>query len=574
MMDTKLIVTIACVSTICALTILSILYVKYGKKQPHEKFSWAEAFDSFGRKKFIYITYIGLLNGLFSVLVYMYADLKVTFAVIILMKAKDVIMTLMQTIYYSVVFVASLCKKKDKQEFQVKGSTVSIVPVYSETKEQVHQTITSIIKNVKKPINNLVCVICDGKDIGIGDILTVLTEDTLEYVSWKDQTINMSVTYGKVDNVPCMVMLKMQNQGKRDSLIVAHDLFNYPRTNLKSSSMSMRKQVRTKLTDLFGLKDFSYMFCTDADTIIADNSFSYLYETLEARNAVACCGLVTVDFSEGAWSFWNIFQNFQYLYGQYVRRATESLYGKVTCLPGCITMFKVHPSASDAIAMYSELPGKNDMLKSIVQLLGTDRRLTNSFLFQNKSVITVFDPRAKCFTVPPGECYPYLTQRRRWGSNAYFNTMCIIFAPNTYLITRFFAFIDYLRMSLMFFRIFNTVLFLYELVVNFSWYSIIPCSIIILYPISFFFVIALFDSFLRSMTFKLILGYMYNRLASPMLSIMVFTNLFWNMGSTCWGANQQTVPSVVASPKLPMPPISLEEVVIEPKVKVEDPPRG
>ena len=543
-MDTKAIITIACVCTIGILTIASILYVKYGQKQPSEKFSWAEAFDSFGRKKFAYIAYIGVMNAVFSVLVYMYADLKITFAIIIVLKSKDVIMSMMHTVYIiAVFFVRLFARKTDTTDDACKGNTVSIIPVYSETKEQVTGTITSIIQNVQRPMNNVLCVICDGKDVCIQDVMTVMAEETVQYMSWKEHLITVQIWYGKVDSVPCMVMLKRQNQGKRDSLIVAHDLFNYPRHNMKSTNMMMRKSVRTKITELYGLKDFAYMFCTDADTIIAENSFSYLYETLEARNAVACCGLVTIDFTEGQWSFWNIFQNFQYLYGQYVRRATENLYGKVTCLPGCITMFKVHPSASDAISMYSQLPHKDELLKTIVQLLGTDRRLTNSFLFQNKSMLTVFEPRAKCFTVPPNQCYPYLTQRRRWGSNAYFNTLCIIFAPNTYLITRFFAAIDYLRMSLMFFRIFNTVLFLYELIANFSWLAIIPCSVVVLYPITFFFAVAVGDGFLRPMIFKLILGYIYNRLASPLLSIMVFTNLFWNMGSTRWGANQQNAVS-------------------------------
>jgi chitin synthase len=314
----------------------------------------------------------------------------------------------------------------------------------------------------------------------------------------------------------------------------------------------MRDKIRTYIDVNFNLTDFDYMFCTDADSIICHNSFQYLIESIEKRNAVACCGLVKIDFSEGAWSFWCIFQNFQYLFGQYVRRSVESLYGRVVCLPGCITMFKIHESAIKAIKMYSEFPKNDEMFKSIVQLLGTDRRLTSSFLFQGKDIKTVLDKRAICLTIPPCTLYTYLTQRRRWASNSYFNTVAILFGPNQYLITRVFATYDVIRMSIIYFRIFTTIMFVYKIIVYLTGggypedllKKLAPCIAILFFPTVFFTIICLSHNSLRHMFHKILLGYLINRVFGMILNLAIISNLFWNIGSTIWGANQTSQPEI------------------------------
>ena len=88
---------------------------------------------------------------------------------------------------------------------------------------------------------------------------------------------------------------------------------------------------------LFLIDEYHYMFFTDADSFIQANSLTSLIDELEYRNVTAACGLVMVDFSGHCGGFWNIYQNFQYLYGQYIRRNVENIIARVTCLPGCIT---------------------------------------------------------------------------------------------------------------------------------------------------------------------------------------------------------------------------------------------
>jgi len=199
--------------------------------------------------------------------------------------------------------------------------------------------------------------------------------------------------------------------------------------------------------------------------------------------------------------------------------------------------------------MYSEYPKQTDMFKSIVQMLGTDRRLTSSFLFQDKGLKTVMDKRAVCLTAPPNKLYTYLTQRRRWASNSYFNTMALIIGPNQYIVTRVFATLDVIRQSIVYFKVFVTVMFIYGIIMYSEYHGtqdvlkkISPCLAIIIYPTIYFFAVCLIQSSLRCIFHKIFIGFLINKMFAILLSLCVSSNLFWNMGSTIWGANQQPTP--------------------------------
>ena len=531
----KYLLAITCFISILILAIILLICLAYGKRLIKIFTNYS---ISFLQKKFLYLCYILLLNISMISIVFIFVGEKYITFILVGLKSKDIITAFVQTMY----FICSLFLKKSKKLIVENSNIVSIIPVYSEGFDQINQTIKSIGENDLYSNKNLICVICDGLPTEIEKTLTeIIKIEKYDYISWKLIKNKIDVIYGKINEIPCIIIKKLINQGKRDTLIIGHDIFNYSRKNISSENLLMRQQIRLSVTDLYMLDEFQYMFCTDADSIISKNSFIDLIETIENRNAIACCGLVVIDFTESQWGYWTIYQNFQYLYGQYIRRGTENLIGKVTCLPGCITMFKIDKCASDAIAMYSDLPNTDDLIKTTVQLLGTDRRLTCSFMFQNSKIKTVYDIRAKCYTIPPNELYPYISQRRRWASNSYFNTLCMIIGPNVHIITRIFGVLDYLRLSLIYFRLFNTIFFVYYLTNGVSIEKIYPFLCIVLYPSMSFFLYSLFDPFLRAMYFKLLLGYIYNKIGAPFVSIMIISNLYWNIGSTKWGGNQKEV---------------------------------
>lgn len=84
-------------------------------------------------------------------------------------------------------------------------------------------------------------------------------------------------------------------------------------------------------------------------------------------------------------------------------------------------MIAVRPEMAGAIQDYAKPVTDRMVLHHQVQYLGTDRRLTFCMLSQHKKLRTLFVPSAVNETDAPQSLRHYLSQRRRWGSNAYFN---------------------------------------------------------------------------------------------------------------------------------------------------------
>lgn len=222
----------------------------------------------------------------------------------------------------------------------------------------------------------------------------------------------------------------------------------------------------------------------------------------------------------------------QYTFGQYVRRRAEGMYGKVTCLPGCITMIAVRPEMAGAIRKYAEPITAYPVILHQVQYLGTDRRLTYSMLSQDKKLKTLFVPEAVSETVAPQTLQHYLSQRRRWGSNAYFNNYFYCFGEKMIVLTRLAASVELIRLTMIYYRIANTVMFLYGLTKHVEVMKIIPLLVISQLPtIWFAFCVIFVERELRQRAFKLFLGFCINKVISPFLATTVFTKVVKNMGS-------------------------------------------
>ena len=137
----------------------------------------------------------------------------------------------------------------------------------------------------------------------------------------------------------------------------------------------------------------------------------------------------------------------------------------------------------------------------------------------------------------------YLSQRRRWCQNTYFNTMINIIAPNVNPLLRFFCLIDYLRLSLVYFRIFNTLFFVYLLASQTNSRNILeflPFIVILSYPVFIFFVFGLFEYKLRKSWFNLLFYYLINKVFIVFSNILVFTSMLLNIGSNSWSTIKNT----------------------------------
>ncbi|KAM4064923.1 chitin synthase domain-containing protein [Hirsutella rhossiliensis] len=496
----------------------------------------------------VFIIFVLVVNlGLAAVT--LFAKIGVaTLVFVLLFKLQDCLSAIITILCLSWTSVASLFHKSEPVSRQW---VLSLLPAYNESEEQMLKSIRGLRENVGDPHKQVIAIVLDGqpKDIR-GEFSRVVAEFQRPYLSLKQKSGILKVTAGFFfQDLPVILIEKVQNSGKKDSLVLTHDLFNHPRDNMPEYTRLLREEIWTTvlpaLTAETDFRSFDMIFCTDADSLIHEGCMIKLIDRLARdEKAIAACGLVLVEFEPGyEWSPWNFFQLLQYAYGQSVRRWAEGFVGKVTCLPGCVTMIAVRKEMAGAIAMFARPVKENWVLHHQVQNLGTDRRLTYCMLSQSKGLRTLFVPDAVSETVAPQSFKHYLHQRRRWGSNAYFNNFFYCGGRNMILYTRFLAFLHIMRQTCVYYRILNTILFIRALVIEFSFMDILPLLVVGQFPALWFCVCMVIQRALRVRIHKLIVGFLINKLVSPIMSSIVFAAVVTNLGNAVWGMSGITASS-------------------------------
>lgn len=498
-------------------------------------------------KKWFYIMFILLLNAGMCCVAYYTSNLQILLYIILVLKSKDILMSIMFTFNCIYKFIKK-CIKSDNSEDEGENEdvkiaiskTVAFVPTYKETINQVTRTIDSLIANKV----GLICIVSDGIN-DYKDIITNISKEVSDkyYKSWKGHIISTNIYYGTRNNANIMLIHKNENVGKKDSIILTNHLFNSNKLQYNDINSNFITFVTLDLSEIFNVSKFEYMIVSDSDTIVDKNACSSLINNIQKRNAIACCGIVNVDFSSGNY-FWNKLQNFQYLYGQYLRRTNEDIFNQVLCLPGCISMFKLNKEILDAVDVFSNIPNNNEFVTSCVQYIGTDRRFTSSLIYTNSNAKIILDTNCHAYTLPPSNFSSYLSQRRRWCQNMYFNSLTNVSGPNVNFILRFFNFIDWIRLSLIYFRLFNTCYFVYLLITTYQSYKlidIVPYIVILSYQPLCFLIYSLFNSHLRPQWVSFLITILFNKIFTLFSTIIIFTNMLWHIGNESWNARDQNI---------------------------------
>ena len=69
---------------------------------------------------------------------------------------------------------------------------------------------------------------------------------------------------------------------------------------------------------------------------------AYAYTPLDCYDdsrIIGVCGETKLTNEEGSW--WTMIQVYEYYISHHLSKAFESLFGSVTCLPGCFTLYRV-----------------------------------------------------------------------------------------------------------------------------------------------------------------------------------------------------------------------------------------
>ena len=120
----------------------------------------------------------------------------------------------------------------------------------------------------------------------------------------------------------------------------------------------------------------------------------------------------------------------RYYISHNLAKAFESLFGSVTCLPGCFTMYRIRAAETgkplfvckEIIEDYSEIRVDTLHMKNLLHL-GEDRYLTTLLLKHHPKYKTKYLFGAHAWTIAPDSWAIFLSQRRRWINSTVHNLM-------------------------------------------------------------------------------------------------------------------------------------------------------
>lgn len=358
-------------------------------------------------------------------------------------------------------------------------STLFLVTSYSESEEGIRTTLDSLATCSYPNDHKLVIIICDGLITGSGNSMStpdivlsmvenfvVPPEETEAYsyvaIASDAKRHNMAKAYAgyykysdkttsKDQHVPLPVLVvnkcglpweqatpgvKAGNRGKRDSQVLLMSflqkaMFNERMTDLENYMyMLLWKLVNCDVMD------YETVLMVDADTKIHSDALEHLISCMmKDPNVMGLCGETQIANKRESWV--TMIQVFEYFISHHLTKSFESVFGGVTCLPGCFSLYRIKSPKGpkgywvpilanpDIVERYSDNQVTTLHRKNLL-LLGEDRYLSTLMLKTFPKRKQLFVPQAKCETIAPSEFRVLLDQRRRWINSTVHNLMELV----------------------------------------------------------------------------------------------------------------------------------------------------
>ena len=357
-----------------------------------------------------------------------------------------------------VKFILALCILKKQYPKQKSKYIIAFIPCYTEDHNSIEKTVHSIYDSIYPDKKKLIFIVVDGVIKGKGNDKTTAEialnlfnrtlDDTHKDCKYKCtheiENYNKARVYSGYHTsnghtLPYIVIVKTGNnseknstrrgnRGKRDSqLILLNFLSNVYYGKTKS-------QLEDELYDQIinniklSLDKYEYILSVDADTEVDKEAIHQMISRMKNDEKIyALCGETLIFNKLDSWV--TAIQVYEYYFNHNLNKAFESLFGSVTCLPGCFTMFRIKTSCNrqkpiiiheKLIEEYSD-NNTDTMHKKNLLLLGEDRFFTTLLTkyFPNSKLKYIVE--AKCKTVVPNTWSVLLSQRRRWINSTIHN---------------------------------------------------------------------------------------------------------------------------------------------------------
>lgn len=355
---------------------------------------------------------------------------------------------------------------------------ICLVTAYSEGEQGLRTTLDSIAMTDYPNSHKVIVVVCDGIIKGKGERystpeivlgmmkdLTVPLDDVQAfsyvavasgskrhnmakvYCGFYDYGASSPIPVDRQQRVPMMAVVKCGtpdesrkskpgNRGKRDSQIV---LMSFLQKVMFDERMTeLEYEMFNGLWKVTGISpDFYEMvLMVDADTKVFPDSLTHMVSAMvKDPEIMGLCGETKIANKRASWV--SAIQVFEYFISHHLSKSFESVFGGVTCLPGCFCMYRIKaPKGAqnywvpilanpDVVEHYSENV-VDTLHKKNLLLLGEDRYLSTLMLRTFPKRKQVFVPQAVCKTTVPEEFRVLLSQRRRWINSTIHNLMELV----------------------------------------------------------------------------------------------------------------------------------------------------
>ena len=222
------------------------------------------------------------------------------------------------------------------------------------------------------------------------------------------------------------------NRGKRDSQMILMRFLNRVHYNLPMTPMEL--ELHHQIRNVIGVNPTFYEFLLqiDADTVVApDSATRFVAAFLHDTKLIGACGETALSNAKS--SFITMMQVYEYYISHNLTKAFESLFGSVTCLPGCFSMYRIRAAESgkplfvsrEVVQDYSEIRVDTLHAKNLLHL-GEDRYLTTLLLKHHAKYKTKYIMRAHAWTIGPDSWAVFMSQRRRWINSTVHNLIELI----------------------------------------------------------------------------------------------------------------------------------------------------
>ncbi|KAH7035362.1 chitin synthase-domain-containing protein [Microdochium trichocladiopsis] len=356
--------------------------------------------------------------------------------------------------------------------------SICLVTAYSEGEMGLRTTLDSIAMTDYPNSHKVILVICDGMIKGAGETMTtpeiclgMMKDHTMPpeeveafsyvavasgakrhnmakiYAGFYDYGHSSRIPVEKQQRVPMMLVIKCGtpdeatkskpgNRGKRDSQVILMSFLQKVMFDERMTELEF--EMFNGLWKVTGISPDFYetVLMVDADTKVFPDSLTHMLNAMVKDPAImGLCGETKIANKKASWV--TAIQVFEYFISHHLAKSFESVFGGVTCLPGCFCMYRIKAPKGgqnywvpilanpDIVEHYSENVVETLHEKNLL-LLGEDRYLTTLMLRTFPKRKQVFVPQAVCKTTVPDEFKVLLSQRRRWINSTIHNLMELV----------------------------------------------------------------------------------------------------------------------------------------------------